>query len=322
MLGFEKPKDCSEFTETMKSKVLFILGPTASGKSQLALDLSEHLPIEIISVDSALVYRQMDIGTAKPNKLEREQVTHHLIDICDPLESYSAGQFYQDAKQLIDEIIAREKIPVLVGGTMLYFRALLNGIADLPKSDQTIREQLTEEAKKLGWSALHKRLKEKDPKAASLIHPNDNQRIQRALEVIEITGSSLTDQWEQQRNENEFPYEAVQLALVTNERQKLHNRIQIRLEQMLKLGFVEEVAALKERGDLHPDLPSMRAVGYRQVWQYLDGIDDYQTMREKAVAATRQLAKRQLTWLRSWQNVKYLLIEEQNLLDQTLKSLI
>lgn len=278
--------------------VICLMGPTASGKTALALELCNEYPCEIISVDSALVYRGMDIGTAKPSPAERAQAVHHLIDIRDPAEPYSAADFRRDALRLIDEIAARGRIPLLVGGTMLYFRVLRDGIADLPAANAEIRRAIAEEAARTGWPALHAELARVDPIAAAKIHPNHSQRIQRALEVYRATGVPMS---QQQRETATSPSPHwLQLAVAPLERRVLHDRIAERFEAMLEQGFIEEVAALRRRGDLHSDLPSMRAVGYRQVWEYLDGGGPYAEMVAKGIAATRQLAKRQLTWLRSW----------------------
>jgi tRNA dimethylallyltransferase len=293
--------------------IICLMGPTASGKSRLAIELASKLPCEIVSVDSAMVYRGMDIGTAKPTSVEREFVRHHLIDICDPTHAYSAGQFQKDAQQLIEKI----EIPLLVGGTMLYFRALLQGLAPLPSRDANIRAALEQQAKETGWPALHEKLAKIDSQAAARINPNDAQRIQRALEVYELTGQTLTH-LQQETATEELPYRLLQLALIPSDRDKLHKHIAQRFEQMLQQGFVEEVEQLKNRGDLHPDLPSMRAVGYRQVWDYLEGTISRDEMQEKAIAATRQLAKRQLTWLRSWPNLSILEADEIQLSNKVL----
>lgn len=285
------------------------MGPTASGKTALALEIAKHYPCEIISVDSALVYRGMDIGTAKPTAAELAQVPHHLIDILDPREAYSAADFRRDALRLIDEIRARGRLPLLVGGTMLYFRVLLEGIADLPSADAQVREAIALEAAQRGWPALHAELARVDPEAAAKIHPQHSQRIQRALEVFRITGRPLSQlQAESSAVQQEAAsarYRWVQLAVSPQDRKVLHERIEVRFRAMLAAGFIEEVAALRRRGDLHPDLPSMRAVGYRQVWEYLAGLATYAEMVERGVIATRQLAKRQLTWLRSWTDLSW-----------------
>ncbi len=284
--------------------VIFIMGPTASGKTALAMTLLQHLPAELISVDSALVYRGMDIGTAKPTAAELLQAPHHLLDILDPLQSYSAADFRDDALRLINDIQQRGKIPVLVGGTMLYFKALLEGISPLPAADSTIRAELEAEAAASGWQLLHQQLQQIDPVSAMRIHPNDPQRINRALEVYRLTGKTLTELTAEKGEP--FPFKVHQFAIAPTDRAVLHQRIALRFEQMLASGFEHEVANLKRRPELHPDLPAMRCVGYRQVWQYLDGEYSYDEMVAKGIAATRQLAKRQLTWLRGWPEVTWL----------------
>lgn len=284
--------------------VVAIMGPTASGKTGLALDIASQINCEIISVDSALVYRGMDIGTAKPDSREQGIAQHWLIDILDPVQSYSVAEFYNDAVRLIGEIHNRGNVPLLVGGTMMYFNALINGISPLPKSDEAIREVISQEAKIHGWQYLHDCLKEVDPVSALRIHPNDPQRLTRALEVYRSSGRTLTD-WQGQKNEK-CPYAITQFAIAPTERAVLHERIAQRFDLMLEAGLVNEVENLRARGDLHDDLPSIRSVGYRQVWQYLEGALNYPQMREKGIIATRQLAKRQLTWLRGWEQLKWL----------------
>lgn len=284
--------------------VVFLMGPTASGKTALATALYQRLPVELISVDSALVYKQMDIGTAKPTAEELAITPHHLIDIRDPAQSYSAADFRSDALRLIAEIQQRGNIPLLVGGTMLYFKALLDGISPLPEADAAVRLQLETEAASKGWAALHEELAKVDPVSAARIHPNDPQRINRALEVYRLTGRSLTELTAEKGEPFAFP--AHQFAIAPADRAVLHQRIAIRFEQMLAAGFEQEVLHLKQRADLHPDQPSMRCVGYRQMWQYLDGECSYQQMTERGIAATRQLAKRQLTWLRGWPDLSWL----------------
>ncbi|MGL4448126.1 tRNA (adenosine(37)-N6)-dimethylallyltransferase MiaA [Shewanella sp.] len=285
-------------------KVLFLMGPTASGKTALAIELAEKHQCEIISVDSALIYRGMDIGSAKPSAAELARGPHRLLDIRDPSESYSAADFRKDALADIEQIISMGKTPLLVGGTMMYFKALLEGLSPLPAADEAIRSQIQAEAEAYGWETLHEQLREIDPVSAIRIHPNDPQRLSRALEVYRISGKSLTELT--QTKSAPLPYNVVQFAIAPRERSVLHNLIAQRFELMLQQGFIDEVRQLKARGDLHLDLPSMRCVGYRQCWQYLDGEFDYDTMVEKAVAATRQLAKRQLTWLRSWPELNWL----------------
>ena len=286
------------------SPVIAIMGPTASGKTGLALEIAKHVDSEVISVDSALVYRDMDIGTAKPSKTEQGGVVHHLIDIIDPSETYSVSQFVNDTNRLVEEIRARGKQPILAGGTMMYFNALINGISPLPKSDEALREEITRQGKDLGWSKLHDELCRVDPVSGERIHPNDPQRITRALEVYRSSGKTLTD-WQQHKGKA-CSFDVVQFAIAPKDRAVLHERIAQRFDLMLQQGFEQEVLKLYERSDLHEDLPSIRSVGYRQMWQYLDGQLSFDEMRERGIIATRQLAKRQLTWLRGWENVTWL----------------
>lgn len=280
--------------------VACLLGPTASGKTAAALAVAERLPVEIVSVDSALVYRGMDIGTAKPSCEERAVVPHHLIDIVEPTESYCAAQFRQDALRLAGEIFARGRVPLLVGGTMLYYKALTQGLDDLPPADPALRAELERDAAREGWPALHARLAALDAATAARLAPNDAQRIQRALEIRMLTGHPMSALIaDAQRARKAAPYRFVPIALEPSVRGLLHERIAQRFDAMLAAGFVDEVAALRARGDLDPALPSMRCVGYRQMWEYLDGAVDRAAMRDKGIFATRQLCKRQLTWLRS-----------------------
>jgi tRNA dimethylallyltransferase len=277
---------------------LFLMGPTASGKTALAVSLVERFPLEIISVDSALVYRGMDIGTAKPDVATLARAPHHLLDIRDPTEAYSAAAFCDDALRLMRDIVARGKVPLLVGGTMLYFRALLHGLDDLPRADAGVRQQLEATAASRGWPALHADLAQLDPPTAARLAPNDAQRIGRALEIIQLTGqpmSALLD-----RVQSALPYRVLQLALIPSDRAVLHQRIAARFDAMLSEGLIDEVKTLRQLPGLTADLPAMRAVGYRQAWAYLNGDIDLNALREQGLAATRQLAKRQLTWLRSW----------------------
>ncbi|MBO9648551.1 MAG: tRNA (adenosine(37)-N6)-dimethylallyltransferase MiaA [Variovorax sp.] len=278
-----------------------LAGPTASGKTAAALAVARARPVEIVSVDSALVYRGMDIGTAKPTREERAEVPHHLIDIIDPRDSYSAAAFVQDARRLIVEITARGKLPLLVGGTMLYFKALAEGIDAMPAADPEVRKQLEADAASLGWPAMHARLAEVDPVTATRLAPNDSQRIQRALEVWHTSGKPLSS-FHAAGNTGAlatgWPPTAL-ISLEPTERAWLHERIAIRFDVMLASGFIDEVQTLRARGDLHGDLPSMRCVGYRQAWEALDGDWPMADLRERGIAATRQLAKRQITWLRS-----------------------
>lgn len=286
------------------SKLIFcLMGPTASGKTALTYELVKHYPFEIISVDSAMIYRDMNIGTAKPTPEELQIAPHHLIDIKDPTEAYSAAQFCDDALSLSELIMNRGKVPLLVGGTMMYFNALQKGLSTLPEANPQIRQQLEDEAALYGWEVLHQKLMRVDPKAAARIHANDAQRIQRALEVYYLTGTALSDFLERQKQSPNYQF--INIALFPEQRAWLHERIAFRFEQMLALGFIDEVTQLQQKWNLEMSLPSMRCVGYRQVLEYLQGDYGYDTMREKGIAATRQLAKRQLTWLRHWDNALY-----------------
>jgi tRNA dimethylallyltransferase len=275
------------------------MGPTASGKTGLAVSLVQHQPLEIISVDSALVYRGMDIGTAKPDAATLMRAPHHLLDIRDPTGTYSAAAFRTDALRLMEKITASGKTPLLVGGTMLYFRALLHGLDALPQANSALRTAMEEEAAQHGWPALHKTLARLDPQTAARLKSTDAQRIQRALEVIRLTGKPMSGLLKQQHSA--LPYRVLQLALIPGDRGVLHQRIAQRFDTMLAAGLLDELTALRQSHVLHPGLPAMRCVGYRQAWEYLEGEIDRDALREKAIAATRQLAKRQLTWLRSWQ---------------------
>jgi len=277
------------------------MGPTASGKTALAVGLVERFPLEIVSVDSALVYRDMDIGTAKPDAATLAHVPHHLLDIRDPTETYSAAAFCDDARRLMADIAARGRVPLLVGGTMLYFRALLQGLDDLPRADAALRKELEAEAAARGWPALPAELAAVDPATAARLAPNDSQRIGRALEIFRLSGTPMSALLD--RVQSELPYRVLQLALIPSERAVLHQRIAARFDAMLAAGLIDEVDTLRRRYALNADLPSMRAVGYRQAWAYLDGDIDLKGLREQGIAATRQLAKRQLTWLRSWPDV-------------------
>ncbi|MFP5422248.1 MAG: tRNA (adenosine(37)-N6)-dimethylallyltransferase MiaA [Gammaproteobacteria bacterium] len=289
---------------------IFLMGPTAAGKTDLAIELARVLPCELISVDSALIYRDMDIGTAKPDKAMLAEFPHRLIDIRDPAESYSAAEFRADALAAMAEITARGRIPLLVGGTMLYFKALLEGLAEMPSADAALRAELEARAQAEGWEVLHAELRAVDPESAARIHPNDPQRLIRALEVYRVSGQSMTVHRQRQAAENtaggasavrQFPYTVAQLAIAPAQRQLLHERIALRFRLMLEQGLVAEVERLRQRSDLHAGLPSIRAVGYRQVWDHLDGKLDAVQMQERGIIATRQLAKRQFTWLRGWQ---------------------
>ena len=276
-----------------------LLGPTASGKSAASLALAAQRPIEIISVDSALVYRGMDIGTAKPTLAERAAVPHHLIDLIEPTQAYSAARFAADARRLIHEIRARGNEPLLVGGTMLYAKALIEGLHDLPLADPALRARLEQQARTIGWPAMHARLAALDPVTAARLEPGDAQRVQRALEVIELTGRPMSALLAEQDRSGPDGLRFEVIALEPSDRSCLHARIAARLDQMFAAGFLDEVRRLRARGDLQANLPSMRCVGYRQAWEHLDGLYDAQAMHERSLAATRQLAKRQLTWLRA-----------------------
>lgn len=273
------------------------MGPTAAGKTDLALAIAKELPVEMISVDSALVYRGMDIGTAKPSLLERQQVPHHLIDILDPTEVYSVGQFREDALRLMTEITERQKIPLLVGGTMLYFNSLQRGLADLPPANTDIRQRLDQEIADFGLNHLHQRLQVVDPQSAARIRNTDPQRLQRALEVFELTGKPMSQLIAQ--TQSELPFKVTNIVLAPFQRKVLHARIEARYKQMMEKGFLDEVRVLKARGDCHANLPAIRAVGYRQAWAHLEGAYDEADFIDKAIIATRQMAKRQITWLRA-----------------------
>ncbi|NKI75373.1 tRNA (adenosine(37)-N6)-dimethylallyltransferase MiaA [Dickeya sp. CFBP 2040] len=294
----------NEFETAQHPPVIFLMGPTASGKTALAMALCEHLPVELISVDSALIYRGMDIGTAKPSQEELARAPHRLLDIRDPAQAYSAADFRRDALQAMAEITAAGRIPLLVGGTMLYFKALLEGLSPLPPADAQVRQEIEERARTEGWEALHRQLSIIDPVAAARIHPNDPQRLSRALEVFFVSGNTLTELTK--TSGEALPYRAHQFAIAPATRELLHERIALRFRQMLDAGFEAEARALFARADLHPALPSIRCVGYRQMWSYLSGEIDYDEMVYRGICATRQLAKRQITWLRGWEGVRWL----------------
>jgi tRNA dimethylallyltransferase len=294
----------SNFAGASTLPAIFLMGPTASGKTALAISLLQHLPIEIISVDSALIYRGMDIGTAKPNAEELAAAPHRLIDILDPAQSYSAADFRIDALREIEAIHARQKIPLLVGGTMLYFKALLEGLSPLPAADPDVRRQIEAQAQQQGWEALHQQLQQIDPVSALRIHPNDPQRLSRALEVFFISGKTLTELTNIAGET--LPYPVYQFAIAPGRRELLHERIALRFNQMLDLGFEREARELFNRGDLDKDMPSMRCVGYRQMWSYFEKEISYDEMIYRGICATRQLAKRQMTWLRGWPGVHWL----------------
>jgi tRNA dimethylallyltransferase len=310
---------------------VFLMGPTASGKTDLAVRLLEAFPFEIISVDSAMIYKEMDIGTAKPDAITLQKAPHHLIDFLDPSEAYSVAAFREDALALMENIVQRGKIPLLVGGTMLYFKALSQGLADLPPADESVRESINQMAQEQGWPAVHAALAKVDPDSAARIRPNDPQRLQRALEVYRVSGKTMTQWWAEQAQKNNLagqaenkpytedkgdnanytdtsvlPYRLMNLAVHPADRKVLHERIEQRFHLMLNAGFIEEVEALYKRGDLNGEMPSMRCVGYRQIWDYLEGKLSYQEMIERGIVATRQLAKRQVTWLRRWEPIQWL----------------
>ena len=291
-------------TDPQLPTVVFLMGPTASGKTALAIELVKRLPCDIISVDSALVYRGMDIGTAKPTAEEQAQAPHRLLDLIDPTEAYSAADFRRDALREIESIVAQGRIPLLVGGTMLYYKALLEGLSPLPAADPLIRQAIETEAEQIGWDALHQQLQHIDPVSAARIHQNDPQRLSRALEVYRISGKTLTELT--QTKGEQLPYRTLQFAIASTDRELLRQRIAERYQLMLSQGFEQEVRALYQRGDLNVDLPSIRCVGYRQMWEYLDGQLSYDEMVYRGIVATCQLAKRQMTWLRGWQNVTWL----------------
>lgn len=301
------------------SPVLCLMGPTASGKTALAMQLSQQLDADIISVDSAMVYRGMDIGTAKPTAEELAVAPHQLIDICDPAEAYSAAQFRHDALRCIEQSHQQGRLPVLVGGTMLYFKALIEGLSPLPEADPEVREAIRQQAEQQGWQALHDELANIDPVAAARIHPNDPQRLSRALEVFRVSGKTLTVLTQNQTPQ--LPYRMLQFAIAPEQRSALHDLIAKRFQIMLEQGFGAEVEALYERGDLNPDMPSMRCVGYRQYWHYLAGGWDYDEMVYRAIVATRQLAKRQFTWLRNWPDITWLTTGHQDNFDKLVAAL-
>ncbi len=287
-----------------KLRAIVITGPTASGKSWLATELARRLPLEIVNVDSAQVYRQMDIGTAKPGPDLRREIPHHLIDIRDPSEPYSVADFCKDAIRVIREISERGNTALLTGGTMLYLKALREGLSELPPANDEVRGDIARLARQEGWEAVHRRLAEVDPQAAARIHPGDPQRLQRALEVYELTGTPLTAL--HRAGAAALPLRLLEIVIWPPDRQVLHRCIRDRFLGMLAAGFLDEVRALHRRGDLQADLPAIKAVGYRQAWAYLEGELDYETMQEKAIIATRQLAKRQFTWLRGWRGMQLL----------------
>ena len=306
-------------TTNTQPPVICLMGSTASGKTALAMQLCDVLPCDIISVDSALIYRDMNIGTAKPTLEELAKYPHRLIDIRDAAQSYSVAEFCQDALAEIAAIRAKGRIPLLVGGTMMYFKSLIEGISPLPQADAQIRQKIEQQASEFGWAKLHQELEKCDPQAAMRINPNDTQRITRALEVFRLTGNSLSHL--SQTKGDKLSGNILQLAIVPKERKILHDRIALRFEQMIAQGFEQEVAKMMKRDDLHENLSSIRCVGYRQMWQYLKGECTHDDMVFKGVCATRQLAKRQLTWLRKWPNLTWLTMEDQTNLHQVLAKL-
>ncbi|SDL06633.1 tRNA dimethylallyltransferase [Franzmannia pantelleriensis] len=302
----------------MRPPAILLVGPTAAGKTDLAIALHERLGCELISVDSAMVYRGMDIGTAKPSAEELARAPHRLIDIRDPAEPYSAAEFRDDALREMRQISAAGAIPLLVGGTMMYYKRLLAGVAELPAANPEVRAELTRQADEQGLGALHDELARVDPAAAQRIHRNDPQRLMRALEVYRLSGRSLTEHWQSQSIET-FPWRTLSIGLAPLDRSVLHQRIAARFDAMLAAGFVDEVARLRQRRDLHPGLPSIKSVGYRQAWEALEAGHDADWLRHKGVVATRQLAKRQLTWMRSWDGLEWVDSLAPDCLDRVLK---
>lgn len=303
-----------------RAQVVCLMGPTAAGKTGLAIEMAEVHGYEIVSVDSALIYRGMDIGTAKPDAQMLQRAPHRLIDIKDPDRVYSVADFVVDAKAEIADILAKGKKPLLVGGTMMYFNALIKGLAKMPEANAELRAKIEAEAEVFGWPHLHKELQRLDPQSAQRIHPNDPQRLQRAIEVCRLSGKSMTEYWaEQEASANDYDY--VSIAVMPDDRSVLHKRIEQRFDIMLEQGFLSEVEALFKRGDLHVDMPSVRCVGYRQMWSHLMGECDFDEAKYRGVVATRQLAKRQITWLRSWENLQVFDTFDKDLLSKALKYL-
>jgi tRNA dimethylallyltransferase len=313
------PLSNQQNNNTIEPPVICLMGPTAAGKTALAMALHDVLPCDIISVDSALIYRDMNIGTAKPTADELAQYPHRLINIRDAAESYSVAEFCQDALTQIAEIRAKGRIPLLVGGTMMYFKSLIEGISPLPQASAEIRQQIEQQATDFGWGYLHQELAKCDPQAAARINENDSQRITRALEVFRLTGNTLSQL--SKIKGDKLSGKIIQVAIAPKERKTLHQRIELRFKQMIEQGFEDEVKRLKRRSSLHENLPSIRCVGYRQMWQYLNGEYDHDEMVFKGVCATRQLAKRQLTWLRNWPNLTWLSMEDKTNLQQVLAML-
>lgn len=294
--------------------VICLMGPTASGKTDLAFAIADEFPCEIISVDSVMVYRDLNIGSAKPSQEILQKYPHQLVDILNPEESYSAANFRDDASRLVQQSHDNNKIPLLVGGTMLYFSVLLRGLSKLPSANSEVRKKISDLADLKGWEFVHEQLANIDPQAAERIHPNDPQRIQRAMEVYELTGINISD-WHAESEQNELPFKALKLALIPDDRARLHKLIEQRFDQMLEQGFLEEAQMLYQRETLYEELPSMRSVGYRQAWKHFAGEYDAAMMREKAIIATRQLAKRQLTWLRSESSLREISAEKPDIHD-------
>lgn len=290
------------------------MGPTASGKTDLAFAIADEIPCEIISVDSVMVYRDLNIGSAKPGEQVLKQYPHHLVNILNPEESYSVANFRDDALRLIEQAHENSKVPLLVGGTMLYFSALLRGLSKMPSANAEVRKKISDLAEDKGWEFVHAELAKIDPQTAERIHPNDPQRLQRAMEVYELSGITMSE-WHAQSEKNKMPFNALKFALIPDDRASLHKRIEMRFDQMLQQGFLDEAHALFQRETMHVDLPSMRAVGYRQAWKYFAGEYDEAMMREKAIIATRQLAKRQHTWLRSESSLCEISAEKHDILD-------
>ena len=295
-----------------KPKAIFLMGPTATGKTDLAIALGKHLPVELINVDSAQIYTGMDIGTAKPDQNTLSLAPHRLISFCDPARAYSAADFAVDAKREMEDIVSAGRIPLLVGGTMLYFKVLLEGLSDLPEADREIRDAIQRQADRDGWPSVHRELQRVDPVTAESLHPNHSQRIQRALEVYRLTGTALSELQASTEGGIADRYDIKQFALMPNNRQLLHDRIASRFHNMMDRDFEAEVAKLYRRGDLQASMPSMRAVGYRQLWEYLAGNCDLSEAIERGIVATRQLSKRQQTWLRSWPGCQQITVDNEN----------
>ena len=315
-------------TTANRPRAIFVMGPTASGKTALAIELRKHLPVELINVDSAQIYRGLDIGSAKPDAATLAAAPHRLLDIRDPAQAYSAAEFLADAKSEMDNIVAAGKVPLLVGGSMMYFKVLLEGLSDLPEANQQVRAEIEQQAALDGWPALYRELESVDPETAIRLHPNHSQRIQRALEVYRLSGVPLSSLQGRFTGGLQDKYDIVQFSLLPQNRSLLHSRIQARFQQMMESGFEQEVQQLYQRGDLHVNLPAIRSVGYRQFWDYCAGECSLAEAQEKAVIATRQLAKRQMTWLRNWPQAVEIEVDNQSgfvsveeLCTQCLKSL-